>query len=300
MFSLRPGSILDLTVIASDNHVTEVAKSFGIPYSTLTAYISGIRFIRPSAAWDIGTRWGKYINQFLSNILFDKIEKETNTQSIREIPSDWVFEDDPDFEDIRHYAEIFNENFQTEYNLRQIVEPVSWQKSFSCCAAQVLARFEASQSASSKLDVFSKKDAINLLNILIKGPFTEENLPNMLNLALRYVLWRVKTREYYKLEQFYPISRCIEIRDTRPILLLQQEENIYYPPDHKLSRGIQLPDTPRLKKAATLDALMLCRFVEVKADHSKYNYYCSCTSPQNDSIYFTANPIATYESKYYT
>lgn len=298
MFCLRPGSILDLTVIASGNHVTDAAKFFGIPNSTLAAYISGARFIRTSAAWDIGTRWGKYINQFLSNVLLDKEKKEMNIPPNWELPPDWVFEEDRDFEEIRLITEIFNENFQTEYNLRQIVEPISWQKSFSCCAAQVLARFEASQSASSKLGIFNKEDAINLLNILINGPFTEENRQNMLNLALRYVLWRIKTREYYKIEQFYPTLRCIEIRDARPIPLLQQIDPFFLP-DHKYYRSkTKLPDTPHLKKAATLDVLMLCRSVEIKVDHIKNNYYCSCTSPANDSIYFAANPIATSESNY--
>ena len=150
---------------------------------------------------------------------------------------------------------------------------------------------------------------------MINGSFTEKNHPNILNLALRYVLWRVKTREHYKIEQFYPTPRCIEIRDARHIPLLQQIKDPLFIPDHKFSyrtytshragdagssevvlKEIPLPDTPRLKKAATLDVLMLCRSVEVKADHSKYRYHCSCTSHSNDYIYFAADPIAAIES----
>ncbi|MCL6479854.1 MAG: hypothetical protein K6T65_15895, partial [Peptococcaceae bacterium] len=271
---LRPGSILDLTVIASDSHLTDVAKSFGIPYSTLAAYISGTRFISPSAVWDIGTRWGNYISY-----------------------SGWDFTEDAEFDEA-DCIEIFYENFQNEYNLRQIVEPISWQKSFSCCAAQVLARFEAGQTTSNKMDIFDKNDAINLLKTLINGPYSEENHPNMLNLSLRYVLWRVKTREYYKIEQFYPNPRCIEIRDARPIPLVQQIDDKFFLPDHRFyDINKKYPDTPRLKKAATLDVLLLCHSVEVKVDHSRNICQCSCTNYSNDFIYFFANPIATSTSK---
>ncbi|WP_449240364.1 hypothetical protein [Desulfoscipio gibsoniae] len=298
MFYLRPGSILDLSIIASDNYISNAADSLGIPNSTLAAYISGARSIKPSAAWDIGIRWGRYIYQFLTDILLDKEKKETNTPPGLDI--DWWEE----IIEVRDCAQIFEEHFQTEYNLRQIVEPISWQKSFGCCAAQVLARFEANQLALSKLNNFSKDDAISLLNILINGPFTEENLPNLQNLALRYVLWRVKTREHYKLEQFLPTSRCIEIRDARPMPLLQQDimDDLLFIPDHLLYDGTSFPDThpdtPRLKKAATLDVLMLCRSVEVRADQSKNTCHCSCTSYSNDFIYFKANPVAAAESKY--
>lgn len=302
MFSLRTGSLFDLAIIATDNYILKAADIFNIPNSTFAAYISGARFLQPLTAWDIGTRWGKYINQYLSNIIDKDSDIILDTPPNWKIPHDWMFEDDPAFEDIRWCAETFNEHFRNEYNLRQIIEPMSWQKSFSYCAAQVLARFEASQ-VPSKSDNFSKKDAVNLLDILINGPFTKENHSNMLSLAQRYILWRVKTREYYKLEQFHPTRRCIDVRDARPIPLLQQVD---VPDDPFLLERKpcdyyeQLPDIPRLNKAATLDVLLLCHSVEVKADLDKGNYYCSCTTPANDSIYFIANPIITYELKYST
>ncbi len=303
---LRPGSILDLTVIASGNNITEAAKFFDIPNSTFAAYIAGTRYIRSSAAYDIGNRWSKYVEQFLGDAFFSRKQSSNQEKEEKKI----------DLPEEEIWAWVFTFMFDVEHNLRQLVEPISWQKPFGCCAAQVLAQFEASQSDSSKLGIFTKEDAIDLLRLLFIGRLpTEKNLPTekiyheTLNLAQRYILWRVKAREYYKLEQFYPISRCIEIRDTRPIPLLQLDEYPCLPPDHKIYHGdIRLPDTPRLKKAATLDVLMLCNSVEVRTDRCKKGetpqycgtpqYYCSCISPSDDFIRFVANPIATPDRGY--
>jgi len=285
MFWLRIGSILDLTVIASGKHITEAAKFFDIPNSTLSAYIAGTRNIRESASWDMGTRWGKYIERFLSSLVFDLKEEE--------------------FEDT--LAMYFNEIFDIEYSLRQLIEPIPWQNSFSCCAAQVLARFEANLPDSSKLDNFTTKDAFNLLKKLLAGsPFTREEHHEFLNLALRYVLWRVKTREYYKIEQFYPRLRCIEIRDKRPIPVLSKEACMSFVPDHRyyseenlIYHNVRYPDVPRLKMAGTVDVLMLCRSVKVKIENNIHEkelrglpiYWCSCVTPfNNEEICFETYP----------
>ncbi|WP_003542095.1 hypothetical protein [Desulfotomaculum nigrificans] len=301
MYWLRTGSILDLTVIATNSNIADMAKLLDIPYSTLVAYIAGTRYIRESAVPDFGCRWGKYIDKFLGSNLSKKEIIQRNKESIlsKDHENNYDYDDieetsPPELEPEVIWSLYFTEMATVEYNLRYIVEHKSWSIPFGCCAAQVLARFEASQPELSKLETFTKDDAIHLLKMLfarVNGrTLTKESYQEMLNLALRYILWRVKTREYYKLEKFYPIPRCIEIRDARPIILLQQRECDYVP-DHRLYHGdFQLPDTPCLKKAATLDVLMLCRSVEVKIDNSVYlpKYYCSCTSPSNDFICFEA------------
>lgn len=299
MFYLRPGSILDLSIIASENHITDAAKFFDIPNSTLAAYISGTRFLRPSAVWGMGIRWGKYMEHFLlpyfdeefkKRTLDDTISSRIDIQTTREKTK-------KDFIEEESWSLLFSDNYDMEFTLRKIVEFKPWQKPFGCCAAQVLAHFEATNADPDKLTSFDKEKALMLLKFLfpVGIVLTPDSRIQMLDLAFNYLIWRIKTKDYYTMDIFNSKPRNIEVRDNRLIPLLDKDEYLYYIPDNYLQYdGMDMQDVPSLKKAATLDVLMLCRSVEIKVsnygdDIINQQIYCKCTSPTNEEISFMAN-----------
>jgi hypothetical protein len=107
-------------------------------------------------------------------------------------------------------------------------------------------------------------------------------------------------RENFLLERFGRNPKSFEVRDHRKIPLLSkadQDEFLKSPADHRFymnysSEGICFPDTPRLKKAATMDVLLLCQKVKVEVNHVLNEHFlvpfslCSCVSPFGEEIGF--------------
>jgi hypothetical protein len=104
------------------------------------------------------------------------------------------------------------------------------------------------------------------------------------------------------IEQFGQYPKAFEVRDHRDVPLLSeraQDEYLDMPADHRFykhysDKGIDFPDTPRLKKAATMDILMLCQKVRVEINHVVNEKvlapfsYCSCVSPFGKEFNFAA------------
>jgi hypothetical protein len=287
MYWIRIGSLLDLSIIASEDTTHNAAKILGIPNSTLAGYITGVRNIKESAVEDMASRWTKY---FSSNIR-PLIKRWKDDQ-----------EDKLDFSQADIFGLYFEELFEVENRLRLICEPEPWRNPFSCCAAQVLAQFEADHPDAA--GAFTKEDALQLLRLTIlhHRPYNELNHRKLLRLALQYVLWRVKNRENFMLERFGKNPKSFEVRDQRDIPLLSEKEQdgyLNFPADHRFyihysDEGIDFPDTPRLKKAATMDILMLCQKVRVEINHVVNDKvlapfsFCSCISPFGKEINFAA------------
>jgi hypothetical protein len=281
---IRIGSLLDLSIIASEDTTHNAAKFFGIPNSTLAGYTTGVRNIKESAIEDMATRWGKYFQGNLRGLI-----------------KGWKDYPDDDFgytqEDM--FAHYFYDLFNVENRLRLICEPEPWKNPFGCCAAQALARFEADHPDAAR--AFTKEDALQLLELTILRAKPRKDA-DPLKLAMHYVLWRVKNRENFLIERFGQSPKSFEVKDQRQIPLLSDQEQQRYltlPADHRFylhhsAEGIAFPDTPRLKKAATMDMLMLCQKVKVEIDHVVNDRvgapfsFCSCISPFGQEINFAA------------
>jgi hypothetical protein len=284
MYWLRIGSLLDLSIIAAEDTTHNAAKIFDIPNSTLAGYITGVRNIKESAVMDLALRWEKYF-------------RSTSYPLIESPPNEWL----TIFEGISSY---FDRSFEVESRLRLISDPEPWRSPFTCCAAQVLAQFEAEHPDTAT--AFTKEDALQYLKLAILHAMRNDvDNRKMLKLALKYVLWRVKNREYFLLEQFGKNAKSFEVRDHRDIPLLSEKDQARYlvlPADHRFylkhsdesDYESDRPDTPRLKKAATMDILMLCQKIKVEINHVAYSdllpslSYCSCISPFGKEINFAA------------
>jgi hypothetical protein len=276
MYWIRIGTLLDLSIIASQDTNFNAAQFLGIPNSTLAGYTTGVRNIKESAVDDIAMRWTKYFDQNIRPMIANW---ETGSLSEFNISQTDLF------------GLYFHELFAEEDRLRLLCDPEPWGHSFGCCAAQVLAQFESDLQGS--VLSFSKDDALEILRLTIlhSGTYSEAEMHNLHHLALRYVLWRVKNREYFLLEHFAHAPKSYEVRDGRTIPLLTDAEQYNFleqPADHRLfssNEGIILPDVPRLKKAATMDVLLLCQSVMVKVNHVLNEKFqipvsvCSCISP---------------------
>ncbi len=288
MFHLRSGSLLDLIILAAGENMVTAADRFSIPYSTLAAYIAGTRYPRQSAVPSLATAWARFWLEIVSDEAGETGETEDDEEKL---PPEVM------------HAFDFEEMFRLEQELRSLIGQECWLHSFSCCAAQVLARFEAAHPGQLS---FTQADALQLLDWIAVGDLLEQDKDRFplkfAELALRYVLWRVKTREYYFLEQFYPRLRAIEARGNQPIPVIPDDLAMSFDPDHRRYAdsnlqmyGIHYPDVPRLKLGATLDTLLLCRSVAIKVDYAANFppcYICSCVSPFGDEIRFRANPSA--------
>lgn len=187
----------------------------------------------------------------------------------------------------------FEDMYEAEYRLRRLISGQCWQHAFSCCAAQILANFEAKQEVKPS---FERADALTLLRGMSGWKLLSSREVSTLNsLALQYLLWRVKTREYYYLEHFYPRLKAVEIRSDQRIPLIAPEVAVSHNLDHRLQTSPRkdLPPTPRLKMGATLDILLLCQSVEIKINHEVMNatewYLCSCVGPFGDRMSFLAS-----------
>ncbi len=287
MYLLRIGSLLDLSIIAAEDTTHNAAKIFDIPNSTLAGYITGVRNIKESAVNDLALRWEKYF-------------RSTSYQLIV-TPGKWPSEWATIFEGISSY---FEKSFEVESQLRLICEPEPWRSPFTCCAAQVLAQFETDHPDTAT--AFTKEDALQFLKLtVLRSRLNDEDNRKLLKLALKYVLWRVKNREYFSIERFGKNVKSFEVRDHRDIPLLSDKDLVAYlvlPADHRFylthsdesNYESDRPDTPRLKKAATMDILMLCQKVRVEINHDEYSdllpslSYCSCISPFGKEINFAA------------
>ncbi len=276
MYWLRIGSLLDLSIIAAEDTTFNAAKSFEIPNSTMAGYITGVRNIRESAVHDLASRW---VNYFNSHIL----------QHI----SGWQMMLDFFFE--RSAEHYFTEMFEKENRLRLIYEPMQWNRPFRCCAAQVLAQFEGSHPDAGAS--FTSENARQLLRLTIlhNEPHNEADYQKMLSLALEYILWRVKNREYYGIFRRYgPDSKDdadeFEVRNQRKIPLT--EDLLLPAPVAELA--ISPVDMPILKKAATLDALLLCPKVTAEINQVDNISSCSCVSPFGKEIRFAADKLGAH------
>jgi hypothetical protein len=283
MYWVRIGSILDLTIMAARDSIYGAAKAFDIPNSTMSGYISGVRNAKESGIEDIAMRWAKYFNSRIRPMIPDWHDVPEDVSAVSQ-------------EDI--FGLYFHELFTEEDRLRLIYELEPYMNPFGCCAAQVLAQFEAVHPGAA--EAFSQEDALKLLQLTIlhSGTYSETERQNLIELALRYVLWRVKARENFFIERFGNSPKAFEARDQRPLSVLSEEDqNIFArePADHRLIRfANNYPDVPRLKRAATIDVLLLCQRVTVDVSHVLDEQsqvpitVCSCVSPFCKKIGFAA------------
>lgn len=256
---LRPGTLLDLTIIARSITSYTLAKELALSAGSISNYVLGSRNIKPGAIHDLAQRWASCI-------------RPTIPEFSPAIPEGWTAEE--------YLKDAFHSAYDADDSLRSLVEEEPWLTGFACCTAQVLSPW----SKSINFDEFNSNEARLLIETIVTKPQDNEM---GLYLAMKYILWRIKTREGYYLEDSTE-TKTIETREIWPIPYIKREDS-----GNSLLRD--LPYVPWLKKASTLDVLALCNFVSLGIANNQQDlpgilldypaFTCSCNL-RDDKIEF--------------
>lgn len=295
--NLRTGTILDLTAIARNVPAYILANELNISKGSISNYISSLRNIKKESLYDLASRWSNSVKPILSN--HDTL-----------IPKHYATIDE-------YLTELFISAYNSEMSTQDIINGESLEYGFSCCTAQVLSPW----SEVLEFADFNSKDAQTLLRIFIKyhidklKPYNElDNVPKDdgyhkkiledyiksresekepikneqgILQTVKYILWRIKTREGYYLDRVPPENNRKETQSIWPIPKI----------DPDISRNVliqYLPARPSLKKPSVIDILMFCRGLSIGIElqsvghNSEYKdvYSCSCYNLNGEKIKF--------------
>lgn len=260
---LRPGTLLDLTIIARGITSYTLADELGLSTGSISNYVLASRNIKQGTINDIAQRWAKCIKPIIPEF----------TPTISEFGTT---------ED--YLVDVFRSAYYQENSLRLLVEDEVWLTGFGCCAAQVLAPW----SESLTFEKFSADEARNLIEALL----TNRNKQG-LDLALKYILWRIKTREGYYIKRIPFKYQDMETKDMWPIPYFKRETI-----QGNLLQNLE--SVPLLKKASTIDVLALCDFVSLGIANNQQHlpgilldnpaFTCSCYLKDDEVKFLIQKP----------
>lgn len=247
---LRPGSLLDLTVIAyGANRRDDVFD--GLPYSTVTSYITGERPIKQQNVQNIAEHFAAKAEPLLIETQPDfKIKAGEHSLAYHSCVSRFI------------------ECYQYELNIRRMFSEIS-PFSLGRCSAQVIADY---LSFCDRPSGFNVNYARELLELFILKPIPE-NRDAIIGLSFIYLSQRI-AKEGFWIDFFYPFPKRMLSRDINKIkkinndvlkLIALDANNSYmlkllafYALIDEEVHIKNLPPTPILKFPTTIDVLMLC------------------------------------------